>query len=180
MCWVKIQERNNAEIFKIDHSSYFWVKFPGGSSVLTKTPPPTSGLAFVTVLLGCTDLLYCTVLLYCLIRIFFFPRFIAIFFGAKYPHTPSLDKLLCQIFICTEFCEVSFFFFPSYIVLRDTVSKIRLHSIRICFVLIIHKQLYNFLCLREMVPFRPSWRPDQRKGTSQFKGNNWEWLQPAV
>ena len=115
MCWVKIQERKMLKFSRLTILHISESNFQEEAPYLLRPPPPhIGGWHFITVLLGCTDLLYFTVLLYFLIRIFFFPRFIAIFFRAKYPHTPSLDKLLCQIFICTEFCEVSFLLF-SYI-----------------------------------------------------------------
>ena len=113
MCWVKIQERKMLKFSKLTVLHISESNFQEEAPYLLRPPPTSGGWHFITVLLGCTDLLYCTVLLYCLIRIFFSSLY-RYFFGVKYPHTPSLDKLLCQIFIRTEFCEISFLLF-SYI-----------------------------------------------------------------
>ena len=71
MCWVKIQESKMLKFSKLTIFIFSESNLQEEAPYLLR-PPPTSGLAFVTVLLGCTDLLYCTVLLYCLIRICFF------------------------------------------------------------------------------------------------------------
>ena len=113
MCWVKIQESKMLKFSKLTIFIFSESNFQEEAPYLLRPPPYIGvGICYGPPWLYRFIVLYCTTVLS--YKDLFFPRFIAIFFGAKYPHTPSLDKLLCQIFICTEFCEVSFLLF-SYI-----------------------------------------------------------------
>ena len=110
MCWVKIQESKMLKFSKLTIFIFSESNLQEEAPYLLRPPPYIgAGICYGPPWLYRFIVLYCTTVLS--YKDLFFPRFIAIFFGAKYPHTPSLDKLLCQIFICTEFCEVSFFFF---------------------------------------------------------------------
>ena len=175
MCWVKIQERKMLKFSRLTILHISESNFQEEAPYLLRPPPPHRGVGnFITVLLGCTDLLYFTVLLYFLIRIFFFLALSLFSLEQSILIHPPWTSYYVKYSYVLSFVKLVFFFFPTYIVLRDTISKIWLHTIRICFVLIIHKQLYNFLCLREMVPISSILMTRPAKGTSQFKGNNWE------
>ena len=136
MCWVKIQERNNAEIFKIDHFSYFWVKFPGGSPVLY----------WLVILLRSSLVvqIYCILLYYCIffIRIFF-SRFTAIFWSKVFSYTLLGWVTMSNNHIYWVSSTYFFLLFSyKYLYWETRLVNIWLYIIRICFVLIMYKQLF--------------------------------------
>ena len=135
MCWVKIQESKMLKFSKLTIFIFSESNLQEEAPYLLR-PPPTSGLAFVTVLLGCTDLLYFTVLLYFLIRIFFFLALSLFSLEQSIFIHPPWTSYYVKYSYVLSFVKLVFFFFPTYIILRDTISKVWLHTIRICFVLI--------------------------------------------